>query len=153
MSTIKIKITILSLAIASISGCASTSYHDRNLDTLSNMTKPSENKAGIYVYQVKSGIIGAAVDASFSIKGQPEVTLNTGEYAYFEIPPGEYEYRLSGGLFQNYIPFEARAGQNYFFAASMQAFRSSSNLVIDQRLIDEAKNNIKTGRYELNTVD
>ena len=71
-----------------LTGCAATPYRDLNLDTTSNFNRPKGGMAGIYVYQWKTGIIGAALDVDFEIKGYPTIALNTGEYGHFEIAPG-----------------------------------------------------------------
>lgn len=39
---------------------------------------------------------------TLGVKGYPELSLNTGEYGYFEVLPGSYEYKLSGGIFKQY---------------------------------------------------
>ena len=134
-------------------GCAVVPYEQLRLDTTSNFRQPPPDRAGIYVYQWKSGILGAAMDVNFEIKGQPKIALNTGEYGYLEVLPGEYEYKLRGGLAQLFIPVKFEAGQNYFFRAALVNASDLSFLVRDQKEIDEAKQNILSGRYELNDVD
>ncbi len=136
-----------------LTGCAVTPYKDLNLDTTSNFTLPKEGKSGIYVYQWKSGILGAARDVDFEIKGQPKISLNTGEYGYFEVDPGKYEYKVSGGLAPFNLPVEFEANKNYFFRASLANFSDKAYLVTDQLEIDEAKKNIATGRYEIYSND
>ena len=79
-------------------GCAAVPYEQLKLDTTTNFRVPSPEKSAIYVYQWKSGIYAAGRDVDFEIKGQPKISLNTGEYGYFEVPPGEYEYKWTGGM-------------------------------------------------------
>lgn len=135
-------------------GCSSTiPYQERGLDTTTNITTPTKGKTGVYVYQFKRGIAGAGFDVDFEIKGRPTVSLNTGEYAYFEIQPGEYEYKVMGGLFPMYYPVNFKAGENYFFRAYLSSAMDNAHLVISQFEIDEAKKNIVTGRYEKHDVD
>ena len=136
-----------------LAGCAAVPYERLGLDTTSNFKKPPYNKAGIYVYQWKSGILGAGMDVNFEIKGQPKIALNTGEYGYAELIPGNYEYKLFGGLFPTFIPVRFYAGENYFFRAALVNLSDQSFLVRDQREIDETKKNILNGRYELSDVD
>ncbi len=138
---------------AMLVGCTVTPYKDLNLDTTSGFTYPSTGKAGIYVYQWKTGIMGALYDIDFEIKGHEVTKLNTGEYAYFEIEPGKYEYMLSGGIFKQYLPVEFEEDQNYFFRAFMLSGYSNAYLVFSQSEIDEAKINILSGRYEKHDVD
>ena len=114
---------------------------------------PEEGKSGIYVYQWKTGVVGALFDVDFEIKGFPEVALNTGEYAYFEVPPGEYEYKLSGGIFKQYIPVKLEENKNYFFRAFLLYAIDHAVLIRDQNEIDEAKKNILTKRYQPHDVD
>lgn len=147
---------IISIIIFSIilTGCVSVpKYKDLKLDTTSNFRLPTKGMAGIYVYQWKSGIFGSAVDVEFEIKGQPVISLNTGEYGYMEISPGMYQYKAIGGLFKSYLSVEIEADQNYFFKASLVNARDSVGLVNWQQEIDEAKNNISSGRYEYYDVD
>ena len=114
---------------------------------------PAQGKAGIYVYQWKTGIFGAGMDVGFEIKGLPEVFLNTGEYCYFEVAQGAYEYKFRGGIFKQYFPVKFEVNQNYFFNAKISNFSDFVYLVRSQTEIDEAKNNILTERYELCTND
>lgn len=134
-------------------GCAVVPYEKLNIDTTSNFRNPTSDKAGIYVYQWKSGILGAGMDVNFEIKGQPKLSLNTGEYGYMEVPPGEYEYKLIGGLVPTFLPVKFKAGQNYFFRAALANFSDHSFLVRDQSEIDEAKRKISSGWYERYDVD
>ena len=147
-----IKIFIL-LGVLILSGCSVTPYKELNLDTTSNFKTPTEGKTGVYVYQWKTGPLGALVDVDFDIKGKPEVSLNTGEYAHFEIDPGQYEYKLLGGLFPMYAPVEFESNENYFFRAFLLNFSDNAYLVRDQIEINEAKKHILSGRYEINTKD
>ncbi|MBU1365639.1 MAG: DUF2846 domain-containing protein [Gammaproteobacteria bacterium] len=147
------KFLLIILSLLTVTGCTVTPYRDLNLDTISNFRKPNDGMAGIYVYQLKTGIIGAASDVNFEIKGQPKISLNTGEYGYLEVPPGHYEYKLHGGIFPIYLPVEFEANQNYFFAAALRNLSDNSVLVIYQDRIDQAKENIMTGRYELYSDD
>lgn len=141
---------LLSIALV---GCSQVPYHDLHLDTTTNITAPSEGKAGIYVYQWKTGIHRAAMDARFLIKGQEVIKVNTGEYAYLELPPGNYEYRVLNGLQDIYQPVEFRVGENYFFRTAFDLAAELSILITDQKAIDEVKQNIVSKRYELNTID
>jgi hypothetical protein len=134
-------------------GCASVPHEDLNLDTTSNFNSPSEGRAGIYVYQWKTGILGAGSDVDFEIKGYSVLSLNTGEYGYFEMPPGDYEYKLSGGLFDQFVPVKLEANENYFFRAFLLNFSDNSVLIRDQTEIDETKENISSARYELYSID
>lgn len=145
---------ISALAIAfGLAGCAAVPYEQLKLDTTSSFRRPSPDKAGIYVYQWKTGILGAGMDVNFEIKGQPRIALNTGEYGYLEVPPGEYEYKLRGGLVPMFIPVQFEAGQNYFFRAALVNFSDLSFLTRDQREIDDVKRDITSGWYEMHDVD
>lgn len=134
-------------------GCTATPYKELHLDSTSNFKTPKDGQAGIYVYQWKTGYLGAAFDVDFEIKGFPELPLNTGEYGYFEVPPGDYEYKLYGGPFPQYIPIKFEANQNYFFRAIFMNFMGHSFLIRNQVEIDGAKKNILSGRYEEHTID
>ena len=136
-----------------LTGCAVTPYKDLNLDTTSNFKPPSKGMSGVYVYQWKTGILGAASDVNFQIKGQTAIPLNTGEYGYLEVAPGKYEYKLFGGLQNLYLPVDFEADQNYFFRAKLVNFSDQSVLIRDQTEIDETKKNIATNRYEVSDVD
>jgi len=141
------------LASLIISGCANRTYEELNIDSTSNITVPSKGKAGVYVYQWKTGLLGAGFDVGFEIKGNPEVFLNTGEYAYLEVNPGDHHYKLIGGPFPQFLPITLKEGQNYFFRAVLNGGTDRGFLILDQSEIDAAKRNITSGRYELNTVD
>lgn len=145
-------IVVLLIPIA-LSGCASIPYEELRLDTTSNFRMPAPDRAGIYVYQWKQGILGAAMDVHFEIQEQPTIALNTGEYGYFELPPGDYKYKLSGGWTKTFIPVRFEAGQNYFFRAALINFSDVSFLIRDQLEIDDAKKNITGGRYEWHAID
>lgn len=153
MSLIGLKYIATLAIVSGLAGCAAIPYEQLKLDTTSNFRKPPAEKAGIYVYQWKTGVLFALMDVNFEIKGQPRIALNTGEYGYLEVPPGEYEYKLSGGLAQTFFPVKFEAGQNYFFRAIYINFSDHSFLVRDQREIDEAKRDILSGRYEKHDVD
>lgn len=152
------KLTMLGYTAAAVialglGGCAVVPYEQRQLDTTSNFRVPPPDKAGIYVYQWKRGVIGSVFDVSFEIKGQRKIALNTGEYGYLEVPPGDYEYKLKGGMFQIFLPVTFKAGQNYFFRAALVNASDMSALIADQKEIDEAKQNIVSGRYEFHDID
>lgn len=133
--------------------CTVVPYNELNLDTTSNTTKPDAGMAGIYAYQWKSGILGAHFDARFKIKDHPIMKINTGEYGYMQLPAGTYEYRAVSGLLPRYREVELEAGQNYFFRSSNSTFSTTTFLISDQDEIDSAKEKIRTGHYELNTID
>lgn len=147
------KSLIALMMVFGIAGCAVVPHEQLRLDTTSHFRTPPPDRAGIYVYQWKSGILGAAADINFEIKGQRKISLNTGEYGYLELYPGDYEYKLFGGLAPLFIPVKFESGQNYFFRAILINFSDQSFLIRDQQEIDEAKKNIVTGRYELQDVD
>jgi len=135
------------------SGCTVIPYKELNLDTTSNFKSPKSGQAGVYVYQWGTGIIDAPFDVDFEIKGYPALPLNTKEYGYFEVPPGEYEYKLTGGLFDRYVAVKFEADKNYFFRALLLNLSDYSVLVRDQIEIDETKANILNGHYEVHSVD
>lgn len=148
-----LKVLFVTVFCFLLSACSVTPYDELSLDTSTNITPPSPGMAGVYVYQWKTGPLGAGFDVDFEVKGKKEVSLNTGEYAYFEIEPGDYEYKLQGGLFPTYIPVTFKAGYNYFFRAVVSMALGHSFLISDQKEIDEAKEKITSGYYELNSVD
>ena len=149
----KMKLLLIIMSAVLFTGCTVIPYEELNLDTTSNFKSPKEGRAGVYVYQWKTGIYGAGSDVDFELKGYPELPLNTGEYGYFEVSPGEYEYKFSGGIFTQYVPVKFEANQNYFFRARLHNFTDQSFLIRDQVEINEAKENILSGRYEEHTVD
>ena len=142
------------ISVLTVTGCAVVPYKDLNLDTTSNFKYPGEGQAGVYVYQWKTGIIGAGLDVDFVIEGVAEISLNTGEYGYVEVAPGKYKYKFSGGPFKHYyVPVEFEANKNYFFRASLLNLTDNAFLIRDQTEINDVKRNILTGRYELNSID
>lgn len=148
-----LKIIVVSLFSFLVAACSVTPYDEKSLDTSTNITEPTSGMAGVYVYQWKTGALGAGFDVDFEIKGKKEISLNTGEYAYFEIEPGSYEYKLQGGIFPTYIPVTFKAGYNYFFRSAVSMVMDNSFLISDQKEIDEAKKNITSGYYELHSID
>ncbi|MFM5035309.1 hypothetical protein [Aeromonas media] len=147
---------IIVMMLMFIGGCSTSArvpYEKMGLDTTSNFNIPTKGKAGIYVFQWKTGVLGAGWDVDCGFKGGPEISLNTGEYGYLEVSPGQYEYRFTGGVFPMYFPLKIEADKNYFFRGFLLSATDHCILVMDQKEIDEAKENIKSGRYELNTVD
>jgi hypothetical protein len=141
------------LIATALTGCASVPYEELNLDTTTNFKSPSNGQAGVYVYQWKRGIIGSLTDVTFEIRGQRKIALNTGEYGYLELAPGQYEYKFSGGLSPTFFPIKLELGRNYFFRAFLFQFTDYSVLIRDQQEINEAKENIGSGRYEPHDVD
>lgn len=147
----KFVLTLMSVLL--FTGCTVIPYEQLNLDTTSNFKHPADGQVGIYVYRWKTSILGAALDVDFEIKGYPELSLNAVEYGYFEVPPGDYEYKLSGGLFDQYLPVNFEANQNYFFRAFLLNYSDTSVLIRDQIEINAVKENILSGRYEEYSVD
>lgn len=139
---------IVAAAAILLTGCATVPQ-----EVASNFKAPSTGMAGVYVYQWKTGIMGSITDVKFEIKGQPTIALNTGEYGYMEVPPGQYEYKASGGLSNFYLPIEFEAGKNYFFRAQLSNLTDTAMLVKDEWEIDDTKKNIGSGRYEAHDVD
>ncbi|MAM86830.1 MAG: hypothetical protein CME36_05895 [unclassified Hahellaceae] len=136
-------------------GCAVLQpYEELNLDTTSNFRKPTKGKAGIYVYQLKTGPLGAMADVTFEIRGYPEVPLNTGEYAYFEIDPGEHQYeQIGGGMLGNDASMTFKANENYFFQTELRTFTDHAYVVVTQNEVNAVKANILSGYYEEASVD
>lgn len=147
------KITAILFPLFIVTGCSAIPYKDLNLDTTSNFRHPTEGKSGVYVYQWKSGILGALYDVKFEIKEGPSIRLNTGEFGYFEVEPGQYEFNGDGGPIKAYYPVEFEANKNYFFRAYMSYGIGYNYLVRDQNEIDEAKRNILAGKYEIFSID
>ena len=135
-----------------LAGCTATPYKERNLDTTSNFKLPEKGKSGVYVYRYKT-FLGRAIGVDFKIKGVPEATLNVGEYIYFEVEPGNYEYLSSGGLIQKYIPVNFEEDQNYFFRVFLLFQSDTAVLVGDQKEIEDAKNDILSRKYERRLLD
>lgn len=146
------KIYFIVMAIF-LSGCTVIPYEELRLDTTSNFQEPTEGKAGVYVYQWKTGVLGAGFDVDFEMEGAPQISLNTGEYGYFELAPGNYEYKVIGGLMRQDGTIKIEAGKNYFFRAFISNFSDVIALVRDQKEIDETKKNILNNRYELYNLD
>ena len=147
---------LFAASVLLFAGCAAMSkpYEELNLDTTSNFKTPTEGKAGIYVYQLKTGPMGAMVDVTFEIRGYPEVPLNTGEYAYFEVEPGDYKYEQSGGgMLGTDASMTFAANENYFFQAKFDGFTDNAYVVVTQSEVDAAKKNILSGFYEEASVD
>ncbi|MCY6412205.1 DUF2846 domain-containing protein [Acinetobacter sp. VNH17] len=148
------KLALITLVSLFFVGCAAVPYEQLKLDTTTNFRVPSPNMSGIYVYQWKSGIYGAGRDVEFEIKGQPTISLNTGEYGYFEVSPGEYEYKWTGGILgKQYFPVKFEANKNYFFHAYLLNFTDRANLIKEQQKIDEVKKDILNGKYEVHNAD
>jgi hypothetical protein len=147
------RLRIILVSAVLLTGCTSIPYKELNIDSTTNFKFPKTGQAGIYVYQWKTGIYGALTDVECKIKGFPGLSLNTGEYGYYEIPPGDYEYRFTGGLIHQYEPVTFEANQNYFFRAALAYFSYFCLLITDQSKIDNAKKNILSGHYEEHTVD
>ena len=134
------KFLIILMSIILFTGCTVTPYKELNLDTTSNFKSPKAGKAGVYVYQWKTILLRKALlDVDFEIKGYPEISLNTAEYGYLELEPGDYEYKINGGPFTQYAPVKFEANENYFFRAFSISFTDYSSLIRDQFEIDMAK--------------
>ena len=118
---------------------------------MSSYSKPTPGMAGVYFYQWKTGILGAASDVKFVLDGQIRGSINTGEWLYFEVPEGKHNYRLIGGLFPGEIEHQFTAGQNYFFRGVLSSFTDTVLWVNDAVAIDETVSNIKSGRYKKKT--
>jgi len=133
-----------------LSGCMTVPFEPTKLVDTSWYSKPSEGNAGIYFYQYKSGIWGAAYDVGFKLDGEVLGKINTGEWLYFEVPAGIHEYYSTITLNRelNFI-----AGQNYFFRGGVDGFTSNVVLVIDEPANNRALKNIESGRYEHGDVD
>lgn len=146
---------LIAASVMLFAGCAVLKpYEELNLDTTSNFKTPTKGMAGIYVYQLKTGPLGAMVDVTFEIRGYPAVPLNTGEYAYFEVKPGTYKYeQTGGGILGTDASMTFKANENYFFQARFDGFTDFATVVITQREIDAVKANILSRYYEEASVD
>ena len=138
------------LAIATITGCAITPQPQLDM---SNYSTPSVGTAGVYFYQWKTGIIGAGSDVKFLINGKALGAINTGEWLYMEVPAGQQNFRMIGGIFPADIPFQFHERQNYFFRGQLVDFSDQVIWVNDKKEIDEAIANIESGRYEKGDID
>jgi hypothetical protein len=144
------KIATTALAVVIFSGCASTPVPP--IDT-SQYSTPTKGMAGIYFYQLKTGIIGAGSDVKFILDDKIFGKINTGEWLYFEENPGIHKYRFIGGPFPSFVPIEFKEGQNYFFRGFLSSGMDHVVWINNKEAIDSAFENIKSGRYEKGDVD
>lgn len=147
------KLTLAILVIFIITGCAVMPHEEISLDTTSNFKMPEKGKVGLYIFQWKSGVFGAISDVDFELKDGPRISLNTGEYGYIEVSPGDYQYKTLGGPSPQYAKLKLEANRNYFFRSYLSYGMDTSSIVTNQNEINDAKRNIFSGRYELNSVD
>lgn len=140
----------LSMLIIIISGCATSG----NMPIGSTQfTKPSDGTSGIYFYQWKKGLYGAAYDVRFVLNEKVLGQINTGEYMYFEIQPGTHKVRIINGISSFDLPVEFKANLNYFFRGHISGFTQNVIWENDEVEISEVVKNIKSGRYEVGDLD
>ena len=131
-----------------LAGCAGQGAKPY-VDT-SDHSQPVAGKAGIYFYQWKTGLLGAAWEGPFKLDGEVLSEINTGEWDYFEVEPGVRRYHM-GWLQDPEMLFEP--DKNYFFRGFVNMASSHVIPIHDEREIRETLVNIESGRYEHADVD
>lgn len=144
------RILILFFLTVIASGCATNGNMPMGS---TQFTKPTDGMTGIYFYQWKKGIIGAAYDVRFVLDDKVLGQINTGEYMYFEVSPGVHKVRILHGLSSFHLPVEFKADMNYFFRGHISGFSQNVIWVNDDIEIQEVVKNIKSGWYEAGDLD
>jgi len=141
--------TFVLLALLLLNGCAVTPIPDSSWVSI-----PEIEKAGVYFYQQKTGIFGSLYDVSLYIDDEKLGEINTGEWLYFEVPPGKHTYDLNAGqLISNPIPVEFESGNNYFFRGFITMGSAHVVLIKNHQEIKYVANKIKSGWYEFGEKD
>lgn len=92
--------------------------------------------------------MGSLFDVSFVLNGETLAKINTGEWTYLEVPSGDHQFRVGGGLLDTNVPVNFEEGNNYFFRGFLSNGAGYAIWVHDQSEIDEAIKNIESGRYK-----
>ncbi len=146
---------ILTVSIV-FSGCAATKMSVvkpvPKIDTSSHTT-PAHGMAGIYYYQWKTGVLGAGRDVTLTLNGKVLGRINTGEWLYFDVAPGKYEYRVMTGPLSIDGEVNLEADRVYFFRGMLRNAMAQNHLIMDENEIMDAFENIKSGKYEKGDVD
>jgi hypothetical protein len=117
------------------------------IDT-SSFSTPASGMAGIYFYQWKTGVFGAAYDVSFVLDGKALGKINTGEWLYFDVPPGKHKYKMAGAPIPIDVEVDFEVGKTYFFRGKIRNLMSEVFLMQNLEEIQESFQNIKIGRYK-----
>lgn len=141
---------VLVLSLFILSGCTTKPIPEDF--AFSAPIPEQEGYAGIYFYQYKSGILGAAYDVGLYIDGKKVGAINTGEYLYFEIPAGEHTYN-SGFVLDKVRTENFTAGKSYFIRGFIDTGFPSIYIVKDPRRHADVIKFIESGRYKLATKD
>jgi hypothetical protein len=147
---------VLLFCVGLFAGCATKTVvppkATPQIDTSSRST-PVVGMSGIYFYQWKSGVFGSGHDVSLVIDGKDLGGINTGEWLYFEIPAGTHKYKMVGGPVPIDVEVNFEAGRTYFFRGKVRNFMSEVFLMQNIEEIQEAFQNIQTGRYKKRSND
>ena len=111
-----IKKSIFAAALISVSlvtGCASVPMASKEEDAaLKQFSKPTEDKAGLYIYRDSS--VGQALKKNVYVDGKLVGETANKVYFYKEVTPGEHKISTESEFSENDASFNAKAGQNYF---------------------------------------
>lgn len=143
-----IKSTGIILAFLLLTGCALPKA-PHYIDT-SDYSVPTQGMAGVYYYSWKTGIYGAGYDVKFEVDDIVYSTINTGEWDYFEMKPGTHDIPMT---WHTTIPVTMVAGTNYFFRGYITNFSPFIVTTYNEKEIQEALENIRSGHYEQANVD
>jgi len=139
----KVKFVLLLLLLL-ISGCVKIPPPD-----MSWYSTPKKGYSGVYFYQYKTGLLGSGFDVKFILdETMTMAKINTGEWAYFEVPAGNHKYRFRGGIVPLHFELDFVENQNYFFRGMLLDFFDQVTLTKDTVEIKEVIRNIESGHYK-----
>jgi hypothetical protein len=98
--------------------------------------------ANVYIIR-REAFMGAGILATASIDNQMAGGLQTGSFIYRTVPPGQHAVSVFSNENQRTLPFNAVAGQNYYFDVQSAMGVMSARFVIHPMREAEAREAIE----------
>jgi hypothetical protein len=157
---IKMKHTLVHALLVSavlLAGCATPPPASNPLDPTAKQFQPASGKAGLYLCR-EGGVASSEMILQAVLDGRKAGLLPTGTYQWITVDPGEHvlminiqsgeQESLPPGQFKYAEPvtFTARAGENYFFRASLRLGWAKARLNLVPVSNEEGRKDVTASR-------
>jgi Protein of unknown function (DUF2846) len=128
------------------SGCATVPMGTEAEKQAAVSFSPPPGMANVYIIRREAGF-GAAILSTASIDNQMVGGVQTGSFIYRTVSPGPHTVSVFSNENQRSLPFNAEAGQNYYFDVQSAMGLMSARFVIHPML--EAKGKVAVERCKI----
>lgn len=110
------------IILATLCGCASVQYGDKNAELSLKQLKPIPDKVSLYVCRENAAFFGAGARTTVYVGKTAIGTLKPNNFAHVVLPPGKHEIYLDRGALSGHsgvLTVDAKAGEVEYVWAGM----------------------------------